>query len=90
MIQEENLQLLASALGRKAKENELQLIIAESCSAGGLANLLCSAEGASDWFEGGFITYAKRQKPKALDISPAILATKIAVDEEIAGHQRHS
>ena len=59
-------------------------VVAESCTAGRLATLLSDAEGAAQHFAGGFVTYTKDQKHRALGVGPALLREKGAVCGEVA------
>jgi nicotinamide-nucleotide amidase len=84
MRYDDNLLKMANTLSERVRRDNLSLITAESCTAGLLPNLLCSTQGASEWLEGGFVTYTKQQKSKALDVSPGILAAKTAVASDVA------
>jgi nicotinamide-nucleotide amidase len=75
---------LARELLMIAKSKALTLVTAESCTAGQLCQTLSDAEGAADYFHGGFVTYTKRQKHRALGVSEDVLRTKGAVCPEVA------
>lgn len=62
----------------------MTLVTAESCTGGKLASLLSDLEGASDSFDGGYVTYTKRQKVVALGVPHDLLKGKGAVCEEVA------
>jgi nicotinamide-nucleotide amidase len=49
-----------------------------------LSQVLSDAEGASDTFHGGFVTYTKEHKSRALGVSAALLHDKGAVCVEVA------
>ena len=55
----EELKKLADALIKRAKEAGLGIVTAESCTAGLMCEVLSDAEGASQAFHGGFVTYTK-------------------------------
>jgi nicotinamide-nucleotide amidase len=74
----------AETLLRLAKRLGIAVVVAESCTAGQLATLLADAEGASQHFAGGFVTYTKEQKQRALGVSTALLREKGAVCGEVA------
>ena len=59
------------------------IVTAESCTAGSLAALLAEAEGASDILHGGFITYTKEHKIKALGVSERLLKEQGAVNGDV-------
>jgi PncC family amidohydrolase len=61
------------------KRTGLSVVTAESCTAGLLAKTLSDAPGAAEHLAGGFVTYTKAQKTKALGVSPRLLRTKGAV-----------
>ena len=62
------------------KAAKVTIITAESCTAGSIAALLAQAEGASDILHGGFITYTKEHKAKALGVSVRLLKEHSAVN----------
>lgn len=57
---------------------------AESCTGGLLAGAFTSQAGASDWYEGGFVTYRLRAKRHILGIHEDTLNTYGAVSEVVA------
>ena len=69
---------------RRAKQAGVTIVAAESCTAGLLCQVLSDAEGASDFFHGGFVTYTKAHKSRALGVPAALLASKGAVCAEVA------
>jgi nicotinamide-nucleotide amidase len=64
--------------------SKLSVITAESCTAGLLAGALSNGEGASNVLQGGFITYTKAQKAKALGVSTALLKREGSVTARVA------
>src|SRR5689334_2097347 len=66
------------------KRAGLSVVTAESCTAGLLAKTLSDAPGAAEHLAGGFVTYTKAQKTKALGVSARLLRTKGAVCREVA------
>lgn len=80
----EEAQNLANRVVKLAKDRKLTLITAESCTAGLLAHFLAGAEGASDAFHGGFVTYTKKNKTKALGVSAELLEADTAVSARVA------
>lgn len=74
---------------------KLSLVTAESCTAGLIAALLSKPEGASAALQGGFVTYTKQQKARALGVSASLLKRSGSVNEDVAaqmaaGALRHS
>jgi|RhiMethySRZTD1v2_1073278.scaffolds.fasta_scaffold1256425_1 nicotinamide-nucleotide amidase len=65
------------------KAAEVTIVTAESCTAGTIAALLAQAEGASDVLHGGFTTYTKDHKTKALGVSQHLLKEQGAVNAEV-------
>ena len=79
-----DLNLCAETLLCLAKRSGITVVVAESCTAGRLATLLSDAEGAAQHFAGGFVTYTKEQKHRALGVSVTLLREKGAVCGEVA------
>jgi len=65
------------------KTAKITIVTAESCTAGTLAALLAQAEGASDILHGGFTTYTKEHKTKALGVSERLLKEQGAVNPDV-------
>jgi nicotinamide-nucleotide amidase len=91
----DDLKELANALMKRAKQADLGVITAESCTAGLMCQVLADAEGASQFFHGGFVTYTKLHKSCALGVPETLLREKGAVCGEVAramaeGALRHS
>ena len=68
---------------------------AESCTGGGLAELVTRIAGCSQWFECGYVAYSNTAKQELLDISSAVLENYGAISEQTAlamaeGALRHS
>ena len=81
---QETLSKLANDLMRHAKAAGVTIVVAESCTAGMMCQVLSDAEGAADSFHGGFVTYTKEHKTRALGVSAALLREKGAVCAEVA------
>ncbi|MEM7026833.1 MAG: CinA family protein [Pseudomonadota bacterium] len=62
----------------------LKLVTAESCTGGGLAELLTQRAGASAWFERGFVTYSNEAKQELLNVQHDTLLQYGAVSEATA------
>lgn len=61
-----------------------RLITAESCTGGLLASVLTDVPGASQWYEGGYVTYQLTAKQQMLEISADTLAEHGAVSQVVA------
>ena len=80
----DELKQLADALMERAKQADLGIVTAESCTAGLMCQVLADAEGASQFFHGGFVTYTKPHKAQALGVPETLLREKGAVCAEVA------
>ena len=61
-----------------------QLVTAESCTGGGLSEILTRIPGSSAWFERGFVTYSNDAKIELLNVNRETLELHGAVSEETA------
>ncbi|MFN4330090.1 MAG: CinA family protein [Limnobacter sp.] len=59
-----------------------KLGVVESCTGGGLGQAITSLPGASDFFEGGLITYSNTVKMKSVYVRESTLNEHGAVSEE--------
>ncbi len=75
---------LASVVGALLKAKGQTLAVAESCTGGGLGQILTAIPGSSDYFIGGIISYADRVKIDLLGVNPDDLAAQGAVSEIVA------
>jgi len=72
---------------RLLRDKRLTLVVAESCTAGLMGQVLSDAPGAAERFHGGFVTYTKARKASkasALDVPTDLLRQKGAVCLEVA------
>jgi nicotinamide-nucleotide amidase len=76
--------VLAKSIVKKLTKKRLTLSVAESVTAGGLANELTMIPGSSKVFLGGVIAYSDEVKVSELKISKADIKKHTAVSEEIA------
>ena len=60
------------------------LATAESCTGGGIGNVLTAVPGASDVYKGGVISYCNEIKEKMLDVPSEILDKYGAVSASVA------
>ena len=75
---------LAALVGRLLKAKGENLVTAESCTGGGVAEAVTAIAGSSEWFDRGFITYSNEAKKSMLKVSAATLEAHGAVSEETA------
>jgi nicotinamide-nucleotide amidase len=68
------------------KAAKVTIVTTESCTAGTIAALVAQAEGASDILHGGFITYTKKHKTKALGVPARLLKEEGAVNADVVKH----
>lgn len=78
------IETLARLLIDEARERQLRLVTAESCTGGLVAGAICAIPGASDVFERGFIVYNNRAKQELLGVPGEIIADLGAVSEPVA------
>lgn len=75
---------LASIVGQLLRERGQTLSVAESCTGGGLGEIITEIAGSSEYFLGGVIAYDNRVKIALLNVSEADLQTFGAVSETVA------
>lgn len=73
---------LAEELGKLLLEKGLTLSTAESCTGGGIASVITSISGSSEYFKGGIVAYANEVKTALLGVSETMLEKHGAVSEE--------
>ncbi len=64
---------LVEVVSNVIKDNKLMLSAAESLTGGSFQSMLTTVSGASDFFEGGIVTYSNRIKKEILAIEPQII-----------------
>lgn len=75
---------LESVIGRKLRESNATVAVAESATGGGLADRISLIPGSSEYFVGGFVTYSRRMKTELLGVPESLLAEFGAVSRETA------
>lgn len=75
---------LPAVVGQLLQAQGATLAVAESCTGGGLGQLLTQVPGSSSYFWGGVITYDNQVKTRLLGVAPAVLATEGAVSATVA------
>ncbi len=75
---------LASVVGQLLRGSGETLSVAESCTGGGLGQMLTEIPGSSDYFWGGIISYDNSVKVKLLGVNPVDLDKFGAVSSTVA------
>ena len=75
---------LAKKVGERLKAAGAQLVTAESCTGGWVAQAVTAIAGSSSWFERGFVTYSNAAKQELLGVRKETLEAHGAVSEETA------
>ena len=83
LVNEQNMTLLAAELGRLLQARHAQVATAESCTGGGIAEVITRVPGSSAWFEAGYVTYSNRQKSTQLGVPEDLFAMVGAVSREV-------
>ncbi len=78
---DDELAALAVELAGRLKQAGCSLVTAESCTGGGLAQILTTIPGSSAWFERGFVSYSNLSKHEMLGVPSETLAHHGAVSE---------
>ncbi len=74
----------AEQLAELLSRASLKLVVAESCTGGGLSEILTRVPGSSNWFDRGFVTYSNDAKIELLHVDRETLEIHGAVSEETA------
>lgn len=75
---------LSGAVGGLARERNLSIAVAESCTGGAIASEIVASSGSSSYFKGGVIAYGDDVKQKVLGVDGGLLRSRGAVSEEVA------
>lgn len=75
---------LEEKVANALKEKLLTIATAESCTGGLIADRLTNIDGASKYFQAGFITYSNESKSKFLNVPYDLILKKGAVSYEVA------
>lgn len=73
---------LAQQVGAFLEQKHWKLVVAESCTGGGLGESITAISGSSKWFDRGFITYSNEAKIDMLGVDPTMIEQHGAVSEE--------
>lgn len=70
-------------LAQQLNAKGLRVATAESCTGGGIAQVLTAVAGSSAWFECGFVTYSNASKHKMLGVPLETIENHGAVSEAV-------
>lgn len=73
---------LEEEIGELLKARKISLSTAESCTGGGIAALITSVPGSSEYFNGGIVSYSNEVKISLLHVSIETLEKQGAVSRE--------
>ena len=74
---------LADRVGAALIAGGDMLSTAESCTGGGIAQVVTSKAGSSDWFDRGYITYSNEAKREMLGVDAGSIEIHGAVSEQV-------
>lgn len=83
-MNEDHITALAAQVGEVCKLRGRMLVLAESCTGGGLGEAITRIPGSSAWLDRGFITYSNAAKEEQLGVKVETLLTHGAVSEATA------
>ncbi|MEO1791917.1 MAG: nicotinamide-nucleotide amidohydrolase family protein, partial [Cyanobacteria bacterium J06629_19] len=75
---------MAAVVGQLLEGKQQTLSVAESCTGGGLGQLITATPGSSIYFWGGVISYDNRVKQGLLGVDGDVLAKQGAVSAQVA------
>lgn len=78
------MQTLVQELITQCRKKRVKLATVESCTGGLVAKLITDVSGASDIFDGGFVTYSNHSKTQMVGVSPELIEEHGAVSTEVA------
>jgi nicotinamide-nucleotide amidase len=75
---------IAMRVSHLLTKKKINLVTAESCTGGFVAQILTSIPGSSAWFERGFVTYSNAAKQEMLGVPASLIQQYGAVSEQVA------
>lgn len=81
---EDRITALAQELGEACALRRRKLVLAESCTGGGLGEAITRVPGSSEWLDRGFIAYSYEAKVELLGVDQDTLLIHGAVSEPTA------
>ncbi len=79
-----NLNQLATLVGKELWAAKFSLTTAESCTGGLVAATATAVEGSGNWFDRGFVTYSVHSKKEMLGVPDELIEQHGAVSEPVA------
>lgn len=73
---------LSEQFGKALLQKNIVCATAESCTGGGIAEVITAVPGSSQWFDRGFVTYSNEAKIDLLHVPKTILLQLGAVSQE--------
>ena len=77
-------QSMGAALGDVARAANAKIATVESCTGGLVASSITDVPGSSDYFWGGWVTYANEAKVLGVSVDPKVIAQDGAVSPNVA------
>ncbi|MGY0217394.1 CinA family protein [Endozoicomonadaceae bacterium StTr2] len=84
MPTQQQVEILAAEVGVLLRQHGCQLVTAESCTGGWIAQAMTAVPGSSEWFWGAYVTYTNATKEHMLGVDAAVLEQYGAVSREVA------
>lgn len=81
--QQTRLNEISAALGALLKTCNAHIVTAESCTGGGIAQVITAIAGSSSWFNGGFVTYSNEAKTQLLSVDGQLIHDYGAVSQQV-------
>lgn len=81
---EEQIEEMAKRLGELLAQHDYSLVTAESCTGGGLSEIITRIAGSSGWFDRAYVTYSNAAKVEMIGVSEETLNSFGAVSENTA------
>lgn len=78
-----NLYDVANELGSILQAQNLNVVTAESCTGGWVAQAITAIPGSSLWFQQGWVTYSNESKTKELGVPAELINKHGAVSDEV-------
>ncbi len=84
---------LQEVIGKKLRENQYSVSVAESITGGYISHLITSVAGASEYYMGGIVTYSNKSKIDLLNVQESSISeegavSKIVVEQMALGVQK--
>ena len=74
----------AARLGELLLQQRRRMLTVESCTGGGIGQVVTAVDGSSDWFDRAYVTYSNRAKTDMVGVPAELIQTHGAVSEAVA------